>query len=408
MPGKTKEGKNMDPLEMITDLSQQLQPLLWALKEFRQEKPRPAVHDETLEPKEIMISVLVKRLFDVDTVAQHFQTRLHLSLRWKMPDFEEAPDPTYDDGDWIPIWTPKFRMFSLEAETHREETYHVSRINGVDYICGDILLILTLSEPMELADFPVDCQNLSINFQLVSPAHQAILVPFPEEEKDSFPPCDVQESEFLLSDFELIPEIPFTFDLFRMTGRKQERCYVRIALKLRRVSAFYVTNVALIMLVLATFVLVTFTVHPGMVAERWEVDFSLILTIVAFKLYLETFLPHLNYSTMLDWYVLGGFMFVCTCTAAHSLVPLLYHSSVAYSPLTLPPMEIEGEEELIYGDHVAAICLVALWVTWNLSCLTLFCVRKQRARADFVKKAFEERGQAHLYFDPQLGPKARK
>jgi len=345
----------------------------------------------------------VRRLFDVDTVNQHFQARMHLSLRWKKPDFEDTPDPECDDGDWVPIWTPKFRILSLVAETHREEMYHILEIDGVEYISGDILLIVTLSEPMELQNFPVDCQNLSINFQLVSPTSKAILVPFPEEESDKFPPCDVHEPEFLLADFKLIREIPFSFDIFPMMGRKEERYYVRVAVKVRRVSTFYVMNVAVIMLVLASFALFTFCIHPGMVAERWSVDFSLILTIVAFKLYLETFLPHLNYFTMLDFYVYGGFIFVSACTAAHSLVPMFYHDPTAYSPLTRPPEEIEGEEALIYGDRAAAYCLTSIWITWNLFYATLFLARKQRTRNEFVKAALLEKGQAHLLFDPHHG-----
>jgi len=270
----------------------------------------------------------------------------------------------------------------------------------VEHIHGDILLIVTLSEPMELRDFPVDCQDLSINFQLVNPASKACLVPFPPEEQKMFPTCDVHEPEFLLADFELIPEIPFTFSLFKMMGRTEERCYVRIAIKVRRVAAFYIHNVALIMLVLASFSLLTFCIHPGLIAERWSVDFSLILTIVAFKLYLETFLPHLNYITVLDWYVLGGFMFVSACTVVHSMVPLFYHSTAAYSPLTLPPMEMEGEEDLIHGDKVAAYCLTSIWVIWNLSYVTFFILRQQRTRKQFVKDAHQERD---LRFDPVQG-----
>jgi len=225
------------------------------------------------------------------------------------------------------------------------------------------------------------------------------LVQFPEEESDKFPPCDVHEPEFLLSDFKLIREVPFTFDLFPMMGRTEERFYVRVAVKVRRVSAFYITNVAMIMLVLASFALFTFCIHPGMVAERWSVDFSLILTIVAFKLYLETFLPRLNYFTFIDFYVYGGFIFVSACTATHSLVPMFYHSATAYSPLTLPPWEIEGEEGLLFGDRVACYCLTTIWVTWNLFYGTLFLFRKRRTRREFVKAALVEKGRSHLLFD---------
>eukprot|EP01052_Picozoa_sp_SAG31_P000693 SAG31_NODE_20_length_34168_cov_33.651296_19_plen_153_part_00 len=98
-------------------------------KAFRHPKqPRAA--------KKIYTSVLIKRVFDVDTVQQTFGVTLGISMMWKLPEegddeeaeegvedgpwrcpiskrlyMEKPPDEDEDDGDWDPKWTPKYSFF---------------------------------------------------------------------------------------------------------------------------------------------------------------------------------------------------------------------------------------------------------------------------------------------------------
>ena len=57
------------------------------------------------------------------------------------------------------------------------------------------------------------------------------------------------------------------------------------------------------MFIMASLSFASWSIHPGDIPSRQGVDFTLILTAVAFKLVLTEMLPALPYLTVLDIYV---------------------------------------------------------------------------------------------------------
>lgn len=379
-----------DELKELTIIQQQM---LMEMRLIRQvsrqtvneEKDVPLQKDKSGLGKQIEISVNVKRVFAVNTIQQRFSATLIVYMRWDMPIGEEPPPPEEDDGDWCPNWTPKFRVIGLLEETHREQSYSVKDDNGNKYIIGEILLMVTIGEQMELKKFPNDCQDLTIVLQCAAPSTQVKLVS-PKDGRDA---VDINTKSLNLDDFALVKECPMTYNLYLAPYNNSYHSTIKATIKIAREHRFYVVNVGVIMLLICSFILCAWAVHPGDVGARWSVDFSLILTAVAFKLILNDMLPKLSYLTTLDYYVFAGFFFLALATVCHSLLPLFFHGKTAYSPLTLPPLSVDDEQDLIDADMISFWVFLAVWVVWNVSYSGYFMSSRSMEKKAFIKAALE-------------------
>merc|ERR1719401_1670746 len=123
------------------------------------------------------------------------------------------------------------------------------------------------------------------------------------------PFAEMDKTQFFGNDLFLLP-VPFTYNLYELTCGHHSTSCLQMNIQVGRSSRFYQVNVLLIMLVLCSLVLCAWETHPADISARHDVDFNLILTIVAFKLILVSMLPPVSYVTLLDIYVLVGFFYV--------------------------------------------------------------------------------------------------
>lgn len=342
--------------------------------------PSPA--DVKNKPKRVQFALEIRRLFDLKTKDQTFAARLDFTLEWKLPEGETPPSADEDDGDWEPKWTPKIRIFSTTEEKLREEYYTIDSMNGESYVRGQILLTVVIQEKMELQKFPNDCQDLGIMLQCKNSMEQCVLAPF----EDGTPLVSLREDGCLLQDFALLKPCVMSYGLFENIKHSKNYSAVQIRVKVHRRCTYYVVNVACIIGLICSFVLCAWGEHPANHEARWGIDFSLILTIVAFKLILSDMLPTLSYLTTLDYYVLAGFAFLSTATLSHSLLPRLYVDALDSSPITVPLSFVEGEEALVAADLLSFYVFAGVWALWNIGYSIFFIVNRTREYDAFVKQ----------------------
>ena len=92
-------------------------------------------------------------------------------------------------------------------------------------------------------------------------------------------------------------------------------------IKVERRYQFYLLRIALILAVLSLSSLTSYAVDVGEVADRLSIDFTLLLTIVAFQQTVTDSLPVLPFVTIMDWYVMVAIGFVFMITLQHALMP---------------------------------------------------------------------------------------
>jgi len=345
-----------------------------------------------LQHREVELSLIVRRIFDVATVEQTFGVTLNISMRWRMPHGEKPPDRSEDDGDWEPIWTPKFRIRSMTHTISRECVYStVTSPDGAMYVTAEIYLLVVISTQLDLHVFPNDCQNFVIGVASMLPVDMLRFVP----RRDGTPMVTVEKSRCLLNDFAFVEELPFTYDLMdEHISASKTVSKLRIKVKVARKSSHYLVNVACIMFLICSFVLCSWSLHPADIADRHQADFALILTAVAFKLVLMEMLPPISYLTTLDVYILSGFLFLAAATVSHSLLPAFCTDRIDRSPLTRPPVTFVDEQELINADLVCFYAFAGSWVAWNVFFAAKFVMTRSRTYSAFLAEARKELAQS--------------
>merc|ERR1719453_1027915 len=94
-----------------------------------------------------------------------------------------------------------------------------------------------------------------------------------------------------LNDFKTVTEMPYTSNMYIAQLEDKQVASLEIVVKVVRKANFYILNVAVIMFFIISFVFCAWGLHPGDVNGRQNIDFNLILTVVAFKIFLGGMLP---------------------------------------------------------------------------------------------------------------------
>mmetsp|Transcript_51420 Transcript_51420/g.95115 ORF Transcript_51420/g.95115 Transcript_51420/m.95115 type:complete len:423 (-) Transcript_51420:50-1318(-) len=338
----------------------------------------------TGEPIKVYTELFIQRIFSLDTKTQRFGTHLTVMMKWKCPATEDPPSPEEDDGDWEPMWTPKYQIKLLVEETLVEKTFSVQEIDGETWVLYEGNHLVYIFEELELSKFPTDTQDLNIVVMATLPSTRAVFVPMRQNEKF----VSLSHQNFFLTDFALA-EVPYVYNMCMMeTAGHAKVSAVEVQVKVVRMLGYYMTNVALIMCMICSCILASWSAHPADESARQSVDFNIILTAVAYKLVLTGMLPPVSYMTLLDIYVLGCFLFITAVTVSHVVVPLEHVPHITNSPLTMPVNgTYDTEEALIDDDSLTFILFTVIWVAWNVFCLAYLLIVRKLDVDKFVAEA---------------------
>jgi len=94
--------------------------------------------------------------------------------------------------------------------------------------------------------------------------------------------------------------------------------------------------------------------------DRSSVAITLVLTTIAFKLYVANELPKVPYLTSIDWYMIGSFMTQMIVYAVQGFPVLFRAEGLGVIHLTL---EADEHEKF---DKVSAFVIGGLWFLFNL------------------------------------------
>ena len=100
----------------------------------------------------------------------------------------------------------------------------------------------------------------------------------------------------------------------------------KVRLHVRRQFGFYLYNIALIMCLITALTFTSFAVGADSIGDRIQITLTLLLTSVAFKYYVQQFVPTVSYLTFMDKYILSCMIFQFGMAAAHNSVAGLISS----------------------------------------------------------------------------------
>eukprot|EP00959_Pyramimonas_sp_CCMP1952_P015151 320778-Pyramimonas_sp.AAC.1 len=158
--------------------------------------------------------------------------------------------------------------------------------NGTRYIRGEIDHLVTIYNKLNLQDFPIDMQNLTIAVESKLSSTMAKWSPIQRPQGPDL--ATVRTETMYLDDFSSCSDKHDRVFIAGIVTRTQEDAFgnaysfpeVVVKIPIKRKSRFYLINVVSVMFVITTLCLIAFSVHPGDIPTRTSIDLTLFLTAV--------------------------------------------------------------------------------------------------------------------------------
>lgn len=291
--------------------------------------PRPAI--------DVELSFKVVRVHAVDSSTGSVTLDFLLIANWTDPRLAGCKP---SEVDWERAFRPKL---AVQNDIDLDKTYENLRLSNFE--TGKVALTMrfrgSVVQTFDLQHFPFDVQHLQLVIRCGQDITHARLIKH-RTRRDTCEGFSVSE----WSVGRMWADVGQSDPKVSGTGRIYSSYVVHVAL--RRKYQYFLWNYALIVLLLGTSALVSFTMAPSEMADRCSVNFTLVLTLTALKLCVADSLPNISYQTFMDKYVLAATMFLFAVIGENGLVK---------------SMADEGRQAR--ADMAGARLLVAAWVLLN-------------------------------------------
>ena len=322
----------------------------------RLEVSAPSGHrrlQKTMNKREVRVRMNVKRVINIDLVAQCFKARFLVEASWVEPkmahldkeelewDSENENTLTLQRAGKLKLrntdkdkdtfyFAPRLSFRNLVELASDEEMWYVIYENTEDpekkvgpIVCLRWAFTGVFQENFELQWFPLDTQELT--FELLSDDDEVGLVHNQSGHYRSS--CNASRDEFPLnSEYILSDRVRFKESETKPSASAQKHTYslLRMEIFVKRRVAYWGFNVVVPLSIITGAAFASYFVPQGDLADRCSITTTMLLAQVAYKYLVAEKLPNLGYATAIDSYVLLCFVItfailVAQCPAAVGL-----------------------------------------------------------------------------------------
>jgi len=284
-------------------------------------------------PTEVKLGLFLADIIDMDEVEEVFQAEVILIAEWHDPRL--AFDAESQGSD--------YKLFQGEFQFNEMFTGWWPQLLIVNEIgSGDINAVritvhpdgtvrykdqrnVTLETPMQLQSFPFDVQTLQANIisfgdysdQVTLLVDPSVLGATEEYAKEN---QKVNIAQWTLRNLDLKAG---TSD-YRYYGTKKNFSAITMTIKLERKSSNTIWKIIFPLVLLVSLMWAVFWMDIENLAERLNIAFIGILTIVAYQFLLDGNMPRISYFTFTDAVLLFSFVIMCLCVYESLLVNTLW------------------------------------------------------------------------------------
>ncbi|CAH8834451.1 unnamed protein product [Trichobilharzia szidati] len=281
--------------------------------------------NERLSKRKERVSVQIRVVFlkigEIDTLKEIYHADAFIQAKWREPRLDGKTDECLRKIDLQRCWNPLILIDNILSES-KEQHWIMTEKNeaGEIYIVERRRLRGVFLETLELNDFPLDVQDLTITLTSERPESEVQLIP------DKNEPCRinlqtlVDQQEWKLHEHIEITRRSATQEY---THSSQSHPCISVTCRAARRPGYFYWNVFLIMFFITGLSFATFAVPPERPENRLQLSFTLFLTSVAFKFVINQSLPKISYLTYMDKYVLMSLAILCVVSVWHAVVTLI-------------------------------------------------------------------------------------
>ncbi|XP_031556304.1 gamma-aminobutyric acid receptor alpha-like [Actinia tenebrosa] len=296
---------------------------------------------------EVYLSIGVQAFTSIKETNMEFTTSMFLRQEWTDLRLAHGMDGTLSLGgkDVDKIWRPDtYFNNNNDYELHAENQLALISKYGEVYFSARMLV--SASCQMYLQNFPMDVQKCSL--VLESFAYTNDHVSFHWKWSKPITIFNKELAEFDMDKWEIV-EINQTY----VAGRYRN---LKVSFTFRRRLGFYLINFYVPCVVMVMMSWIVFWMDCDSIGERISLGITTILTIVFLLGSSNSTMPRVSYPKMIDWYLMGSFLFVFTTLIMCLLIfmlnqmsrkervslpldrphPVLTPNSTATTPMTSP------------------------------------------------------------------------
>jgi hypothetical protein len=262
--------------------------------------------DEWRGPTKVHFMIFVLDIDAIDDANQNFMANVYVKLRW-VDRRLASPQGSIRQIHLEDAWNPQLILANRQGLVSRSlpEVVHVEPDGTVTYRQRYSGL---LSQPLQLADFPMDKHSFTIHFTSVAygadeleflpdvSKYDPTLIGGSMASELSLPDWKVLGYEALVLPYQPISEIRAAGFAFRFEAER----YVE----------YYLWQVLLPLTVVVVMSWAGFWIQRAQSGVRIGVATSSILTLIAHRFVLASLLPRLPYMTRLDYFTVGSTLLV--------------------------------------------------------------------------------------------------
>jgi hypothetical protein len=298
------------------------------------DEPIPAgMPNPPARPTRVECAILIIDVVDIDDVNESFQAEIAVLASWQDPRLAFDPQVEGTDvklfqgsfqfNEVFKGWWPQLLILN---EVGREEP---KAVNVTILPDGTVRYReqrnAVLETPMELHDFPFDTQRLKASMIPFGNTSDQVVLAVDERFAESTEDYVRREKDVNVAGWDLQHLDMEVDETFLVAGEGQTR-FSRLVttIQLQRRSWQYVWEILFPLLVLVSVVWSIFWVEIDSLADRLNISFIGVLTIVAYQFVLVENMPRMSYLTFLDSVLISSFVMMAM-TVPQSL---LIHSLV--------------------------------------------------------------------------------
>ncbi|GAA51884.1 gamma-aminobutyric acid receptor subunit gamma-3, partial [Clonorchis sinensis] len=275
----------------------------------------------------VEVRVVFLKIGEIDTLKELYYADAFIQAKWREPKLDGRVTEELTITELEQYWNPLLFIDNILSET-KETQWLVAQENEAGEVClverrrikGVFL------ETLELNDFPLDVQDLTITVTTERPDTEVDIIPDQNEMSAINIQTFVDQQEWKLHE-----HVEITKRIIKQeysSSMKSHPCLSVTCRAARRPGYFY-WNVFLIMFMISGLSFATFAVSPDKAELRLRLSFTLILTSVTFKYVITQSLPKISYLTYMDKYVLMSLAILCIISIWHAVVTLLDPQHIA-------------------------------------------------------------------------------
>lgn len=303
------------------------------------------------------VSVEVRGVFlkigEIDTLKEQYHADAFIQTKWKDPSLKMCDMEGFSPEKH---WNPRVFIQNSVGDL-KENTWHKVEMDshGVPIVFEMRRIKGVFLENLELDDFPVDVQDLSITVATERTIDEVDFI------DDLTALSSINTQTFIdMQEWSLHEHVETTRKVttqglgITMDEKDQDYSSSRykhptftVTCRAARRPGYFYWNVFFLMFFITLMAFATYSVHPSLPQNRLQLSFTLLLTAVTFKWVVNRCLPTISYLTSLDKYVLGSMVMLCLVCAWHALVSAL-------------PADVRK-----YWDNVALVAAVLLYVAFH-------------------------------------------